>query len=286
MDYHAFKIAVTEELQKKLEPEVKVSFYEIKKNNGILMESIALQKEGEAASPLIYLEEHYNLWLKGEPLEEIVDRMVYLYHHQAFHPKLKEDFFHSYEELKENIFFRIVNYEKNKEMLQDMPHKRIMDLAMIFYYRMPDTVSISSIAIQWSHMDLWGISEEELVKNALVSTCSKFPAEVTDMSQIVGYDSPMDMYVVTNEERIFGAGTIFYPGVLEKLERMLGDCFCALPSSIHEWIVIPYETIRNMDELLAFVTEINRECVDPQEVLADQVYVYWSVDKRLHPWKK
>ena len=38
------------------------------------------------------------------------------------------------EEIKENLFFSLINYEKNKEKLSDIPYIKFLDLAVVFNY--------------------------------------------------------------------------------------------------------------------------------------------------------
>lgn len=90
------------------------------------------------------------------------------------------------------------------------------------------------------------------------------------------------MYILTNKQRQLGAGVIFYPGIMEQARQILGDHFFILPSSIHECILVPENGAFEREELLAMVTEINREHVEPKEVLADQVYYYLERDRKIH----
>ena len=90
------------------------------------------------------------------------------------------------------------------------------------------------------------------------------------------------MYILTNKERRYGAGTIFYPGIMEQAQKLLGDNFYILPSSIHECILIPEEGNYDQDRLSEMVAEINEQHVDAREVLSDQAYYYLKKDGRIH----
>ena len=47
------------------------------------------------------------------------------------------------------------------------------------------------------------------------------------------------MYVMSNEERSFGAACIFYEGVMEMIYGVIRENYYIIPSSIHEVIILP-----------------------------------------------
>lgn len=47
------------------------------------------------------------------------------------------------------------------------------------------------------------------------------------------------MYVLTNSEKYWGAVSIIYGGVLEKIAEKIGKDYFVLPSSIHECMIVP-----------------------------------------------
>ena len=102
-----------------------------------------------------------------------------------------------------------------------------------------------------------------------------------DMNDMLDEES-CPMYILTNKERRYGAGTIFYPGIMEQAQKLLGDNFYILPSSIHECILIPEEGNYDQDRLSEMVAEINEQHVDAREVLSDQAYYYLKKDGRIH----
>ena len=84
----------------------------------------------------------------------------------------------------------------------------------------------------------------------------------------------MPMYVLTNQQKLYGAACMLYPGVLKAFSEENGQDFYVLPSSVHEVILIPAEPGTNEALLREIVTEINRTQVAKDEVLADSIYYY------------
>ena len=42
------------------------------------------------------------------------------------------DYFENYEMSRKTIVYKLVNYQKNKKLLEDVPYKRVLDLAVGF----------------------------------------------------------------------------------------------------------------------------------------------------------
>lgn len=70
----------------------------------------------------------------------------------------------------------------------------------------------------------------------------------------------------------YGAICLFFDGVLDALHQMMGD-FYALPSSIHEWLVLPKEQ-GMLDGLRDIVKTVNRNEVPMSDRLSDDVFEY------------
>lgn len=292
MDYQNFKMKLMELVQKEISEGVEVSLEQIPKNNGIYMEGMVFSRKGENTSPVIYVEEYYQFWKKGVAMEQLVEKVLWNYGHFGPRMRIGEDFFRDYDRLKTRIFYKLVNYEKNREMLQKIPYKRVLDLAMVFYYRMEGIEPAATVMIQNSHLRMWNITEEELESNARKYTCLYLPAEFLTMAGLAGMEEEeMDelagedrcpMYILTNKERALGAGAILYPGILEQAQELLEGNFYILPSSIHECILIPEDGNYNQEDLSEMVREINENHVDSREVLSDQAYYFLKKDGRIH----
>ena len=292
MDYQNFKIKLVELVQKEINENTEISLERIPKNNGVYMDGIVFSRKGENTSPVIYVEEYYQYWKKGVSMEQLVEKIIWSYSHFKPVARMTDDFFKDYNRLKSRIFYKIINYEKNRELLKKIPHRRILDLAMVFYYQVDEVDPPATILIQNTHLSMWDITQKELEENAVKYTCLCLPAEFLTMSQLAGLEEEYvdeileeescPMYILTNKERRYGAGTIFYPGILEQEQKLLGDNFYILPSSIHECILVPEEGSYDQDGLTEMVTEINAQHVDAREVLSDQAYYYLKKDGRIH----
>ena len=82
------------------------------------------------------------------------------------------------------------------------------------------------------------------------------------------------MYVLSNKERLNGAATLFYPGIMQLVASEFGGSYYILPSSIHEVILIPDDGNMDIEFLLSMVTSINKDGLLPEDKLTDSVYYY------------
>ena len=100
-----------------------------------------------------------------------------------------------------------------------------------------------------------------------------------DSDNILGKsEAPIhSMYVLTNESGMFGASSLFYEGVQQMIRDLIGDYY-ALPSSIHEWVIIPKDD-SDVEYMRDLVRSANRDIVGQEEVLSDEVYIF---DGQLH----
>ena len=175
-----------------------------------------------------------------------------------------------------------------------MPHRKILDLALIYYYRMEHFMEhTASVLIFDDHMKRWSVTEQQLYERAKKNTCLALPPKLAGILQVIQeLDENSDwikddmefcenerMYVLTNQEKYFGAVCILYPGVAQSIAESFSNNFYILPSSIHECIIVPDSGQLIPQELKELVQDVNCQCVEEEEILSDHIYYY---DRRQH----
>ena len=175
---------------------------------------------------------------------------------------------------RSKIVYKLINYNANRKLLSLVPHKKILDLAMVYYCILGDIEDGNATALIYnSNIKNWHIKEDELYRTAVSNTPKLLPVKIYEMSELIKYvdteegryslDDPWcsNLYVLTNKSRINGAAGIMYEGVLKKLADKLESDIYILPSSIHEVIILPKSTMFNKEELMAMVRDVNTEGV-------------------------
>ena len=117
--------------------------------------------------------------------------------------------------------------------------------------------------------------DEMYQKNILMLT----PDEREMLQETLQESSEMPtFFVVTNTERIDGAGVIFYPEFMDNMGELLGNDFFILPSSIHEMLILPDDGQVDAEMLRDMVKEVNATQVAPAERLTNDVYHFDTKD--------
>lgn len=294
-DYKEFIDNMKLLIEKKVGKEYRVHLRQEMKNNSIRLDGILIQREGEQVVPSIYLNHYYDRYVAGEPIEILTEQIIGLSsHHKTEITKLQNKINLTPENIRENLYFRLVNRQKNQHLLEGIPHRIFWDLAITFHFIVyEENEKIGSIMLTKEHLEAIGWSEEEVMQFALQNTPRLFPVQLRTMEEVLNelcrkenlsdedliQDNFIEpMYVLGNKRGINGAACILYPGMLNEIADKLQCDYYVLPSSIHELIILR-NLNKSEDELGRMVREINRTQVPEEEVLSDSIY-YYSIEQR------
>lgn len=282
MNFTEFTDAIVELLKKKTKDTCTVTVTRVLKNNDVRLTGIVIMEEADSVSPTIYLEEPYRQYQDGMSLSEIAEEIMALYEKHTHNIKLDMDFFRDFSQVEDRIFHKLVNYEKNKALLQDVPWFRWHDLAVTFYYAMEEKAfGRASILIHNSHLDMWGQSAEAIYRTARRNMKQGMPELLMPMQKLleemVGVtmeENGMSLYVLTNREKLFGASAMLYSEKIKELADRLQTDLLILPSSVHEVLLLPDDRNQEYDFYRQMVNEVNTTQVDPEEILSFGLYRY------------
>lgn len=259
-----------------------VIFSSVMKNNGLVSEEVMIRREDENMAPVVYLESFFEQYKNGRNIDDIAVEIIEIL---TKHRK-KENFdlqrLFSDENIKENVYFRIINKKRNKELLKDVPHMTYESLAMIIAINVTNMVKDegeASIVIHNNHMEWLNYTKEELFVFAKQNTPRLFPVWRKSLQEIFPTlptcEAVENTLVLTNQSKLYGAGTIFYKDVLrETAEILRADRLVILPSSIHEVLVLKQNTDSESKFYREMVQNVNYEAVRRHEVLDDTYYLY------------
>lgn len=298
MNMKEFAAALEKEVGARLGEEAVVKLNEVTKNNGVVLQGLSVGRLGRNVSATIYLDSFYEMYKQDVSLSEIARRIASC-QSQAPGTSVDMEFFSDFDRVKERIAYRLVNAERNKELLEKIPHIRFLDLAVCFYYAFShETLGKGIITVYNNHVQLWHTSAKELLKLAGENTPKLFSAQYRSLLDILGemkdgglcpqmqedihgmLQAP-PMKVLSNHDRVQGAACILYPGLLQKICEKEGANFYILPSSVHEVILLADHGGEEPGKLREMVREVNGELVEPEEVLSDSVYYYDREKKAL-----
>ena len=251
---------------------------------------LMVRKEGEMLTPTINLNQLYEAY-KAQPgvtMETVCRKIADIVIEAPIQVDLKAIL--NYEDVKDKLFIRVSSAEANKEVLENAPHQR------------KDQDGLSSMFIKNDLLEQYGISAEQLHEDAMKSSPRVMAPEVSSIGALIDemYQKNILMltpderemlqetlqessemptfFVVTNTDRIDGAGVIFYPEFMDSMGELLGNDFFILPSSIHEMLVLPDDGQVDAEMLRDMVKEVNATQVAPAERLTNDVYHFDTKD--------
>ena len=284
MTYSDFKAAVVNEIKERNPEGVEVR--EVLKNNDRVKDALFLSNGGNM-TPTIYLNDFYEYAVeRALDVDEAVDMIEDALEKNTPRSGFETQSFTDWERAKQNIVFKLINEERNAKLLADVPSKPVGDtgLVLVFTCLVQANGMDGSILVHNEHLKAWGITISELSEVAEQNTANLLPAEVIPMGNLLaglgfsGVDenpAGPKMFVVSNNRKVNGAGTILYKGILENVAKENGvNKLFIIPSSIHECLVIPDDGAVQKDSLSQMVREVNASQLLPEEILGDQAYAY------------
>lgn len=161
-----------------------VDIYHVIKNNSLELDSLTIRNKNSRISPNIYMNDYYEKYKYGESVENIASEIL-----QVYEDSNEEDGFNinfTFDEMKSKIVYRIINYGKNRKLLKDLPHVRLLDLAIVFHCLVKNDINgIGTIRITNEYMKEWDTDVEELMNLAGDNTQRFFPADIKPMSEVI-----------------------------------------------------------------------------------------------------
>ncbi len=277
-------------------PETKIEISEMLKNNGVWLTGISIYEKNYNITPNIYLERFFEEYKRGRELEEICREISDIHEKEKRCHGITVYPLSDFQKIKDNICFKLVNAERNKALLQDHPHRRYHDLAIVYFVLVSKENGVASIKIRNEMLSAWGIDEEILHRYAEKNTSRHFEVNVGTLQDLLAeilegnakyseeeieeirnagfYDGKSILYFISNKCYVNGASAMLYDGVLKRFAEELGADFYILPSSIHEVLIMPIHPDFRSIEILDMIRSINRNLVDREEILSDNMYRY------------
>lgn len=283
MSFKEFKEVIKEAVASKVTG--KVSIQKMQKNNGVVLNGLTILTEETNLSPTIYLENYYEYY-KENGLDETVERIIETYERNKATEHIDISFFTDIEKVRSKIKMRLINYEKNKGLLKNVPHIRFLNLAIVFSAIVQvDKKGAASILIHNHHLELWGLDVDELYNIAMDNTKNDY--EITAMADVVRdimdeefvaermEEELFPMYILSNHVRLYGATGMIHTEILKKfMEEKQAQKLVIIPSSIQEVLLIPCEENAEMRDFNEMVKEVNATQLMPEEILSDNVYIF------------
>lgn len=280
-----YREVILEELKRRY-PEGDIRVEQVVRNNGVSYDGVTVRRNKDVNSaPILPLQKYEEAMCEGVKLEEVFSEIEKLLDK---HPEVSLGSVSVFDSVRDNIIMRMVNYEKNKALLNVSPHRRFLDLAITYRIEVQEigTVPPGTVLIGNQMLESWGITEDELYVIACDNCFKKQKVVIQSMQEILGEyltgkcgeevsDSGKGpLYVARNESKENGAYAILQTEMFHDLAEQLETDIFVLPSSIHELVLVPRTGQISVSDLIDMVSHINETVVAEEEVLSNHVYSY------------
>ena len=199
-------------------------------------------------------------------------------------------FLSDYSNVKPYLFIQVINQEKHAEELERHIYRNHYELAITCHIDVGHIVGLpATLTVTHEMVDLMGIDEDQIIDDAISNSPVLVPAKayaLPDMMwELAGEEigDGIPMIILTNRDKRYGAGVVFYPGLLAKLSDETGLNLLLIPSSVHEFICIPECEGMDYDDINLLITETNQGIVAENEILSDRLFRYDRENDEIRP---
>ena len=285
MSYEDF-LDIAKDAAKTRHPEAEVTIQKVEKLQGESYVGLSVRPEGKNAAVTMNLHELHDQVVENPKRLAAVMSEFLSGLDKALEqiPQVDVKQFTEYENVKGNLMMQVIPVEPNKEKLEQIPHKTIEDIAVVYRIDVSDSRHHNaSVLVTNQMMDQFGITPEQLHMDAVISQMETHPPTLKNMSEMMAemsggmMDMPESpMWVATVEGGLNGAAVVQIPEFMDQAAEKLGGNFFVLPSSIHECLFIKDDGEFQRPQLEEMVQSVNATEVSAADFLSDSVYHYDS----------
>lgn len=273
---------VIEKLEMGLGDEYRVDMTCQTKNNGVKKTGVSICRVGENVGAIYYISDFMN---SNKSVDDIVVEIMHDYFSVNRNIKCANDVHRDLEDFDKSqirLFPRLINKNSNAELLQTVPYKDFLDLAVIVAYEIKDADGVMSVKIDQSILKYWDVTFDEVYDIALhnMQKCDKW--NVCSMQDVLLnlsgqiYLNDINMYVASIEGGVNGARCLLNDAVINHLVKEFDGSFVVLPSSIHEVIILTNDessfSLSDFDDLVHMVNV--SDAIRSEDILSDHAYIY------------
>lgn len=298
MDYEQFKERIEEDLHQALADhgiDANFSQHHVEKLNASY-DALSVTPEGSHIGVNANLSAMFEAIENGQDYNEVVSRASESIITDIENtPEINVEDLTNYDEMKSKLAMEVVSADRNAEMLENVPHEQMEDMAVVYRLilgqdsegRSVLVTNDLTVLVTNDLMEQFGVTHEQLHEDAMINAPEIRPSEIRGLSVVMtemmgpGMTPEIDpadeqMFVAGVSDIIYGAGVIAYPNFFEDAAEKLGGDFYVLPSSIHEVLLVRDNGEMTAKDLEAMVKEVNATQVAPEDQLTDHVYHYDS----------
>lgn len=264
------------------------------KNNDTDKYGIMFHPPEDSITPTIYIDDFYKDFIsKKSTLSEIAEQIQMLIESIKGQTSKYEKIAIDFDSCKSKIVYRLISFSKNERMLQSCPYLPFLDFAITFHVMCNySSKGLETMRITNELLEKWQVGVRELFALAQENTPIHFPPQIEPLHNVLAKYLGQEENTVNDDENLFpilmvsniqginGATVILYKNLVKELVDPYKKNFYLIPSSIHEFLLMPETEETSLNDISEMVKQINEEHVRDEEILSDHAYLYnWKENK-------
>lgn len=197
-----------------------------------------------------------------------------------------------YDTAKSRLFVRLLNCDRNSDILKNVVHKTLGDIALTVYAILDDNrKDLISTKVLKTMVEKWGKNEDDIFNEAIENTYHATPPRIykwegvlcdesyagesfMNDEDICDLDKSFSGNILSTTRKTNGAVAVFLPGVAERIAELLDSDFYMVFTSIHE--VMIHSTGSGVDpkDLKLVLRDTLREVTTSIDYLTEKIYKY------------
>lgn len=273
----------------------------VKKDGGDLLNIIFAEHDDAYEVCSVHVEELYVAYQNGIRLNTIVDYICSdVLHAKSIYVYDKTKELMDYDTAKSRLFVRLINYDRNADILRDVVHKTLGDIVFTVYAIVDENeFGIVSTKVLKSMVKKWDKNEDDIFNEAIKNTYYLTPPRIYKWEGVLCDESYAGESFMNDEDicdlsksfsgnilsttrKTNGAVAVFLPGVAERIAELLDSDFYMVFTSIHEVMIHSVKSGVDPKDLKLVLRDTLREVTPSSDYLTEKIYKY---NRRTHKFE-
>lgn len=248
----------------------------------------------------VRVDEVYKAYHEGAKLNAIVNYISNdVLHAKNYNIYDKTKTLIDYDTAKSRLFVRLLNCDRNSDILKNVVHKTLGDIALTVCAIVDNRENLISTKILKSMVEKWRKTETDIFNEALENTYRATPPRIYKWEGILcdesyagesfmndedvcDLDKSFSGNILSTTRKTNGAVAVFLPGVAEKISELLDSDFYMVFTSIHEVMIHSTGSGVDLKDLKLVLQDTLREVTPSSDYLTEKIYKY---NRRTHKFE-
>lgn len=248
----------------------------------------------------VRVDEVYKAYHEGAKLNAIVNYISNdVLHAKNYNIYDKTKTLIDYDTAKSRLFVRLLNCDRNSDILKNVVHKTLGDIALTVCAIVDNRENLISTKILKSMVEKWRKTETDIFNEALENTYRATPPRIykwegvlcdesyagesfMNDEDVCDLDKSFIGNILSTTRKTNGAVAVFLPGVAEKISELLDSDFYMVFTSIHEVMIHSTGSGVDLKDLKLVLQDTLREATPSSDYLTEKIYKY---NRRTHKFE-